>query len=126
MKIRYLTGGVFLVFAVGYLLYLSFGSSVNYYVTVSELAARSDELHDTTMRVAGKIGSPIEWNAEDLELRFAVTEGGDILTFAYHGAKPSGFKEGSNIVVEGEYLSDGVFQASQLIMKCPSKYEPEE
>jgi len=112
---------------VGYLFYLSFSSSVSYYVTVSEFLARSTELQDTTVRVAGKIAdSPAEWDAEELELKFAITEGGHTIPVIYHGAKPSGFKAGSNILAEGEYHSDGVFHASQLIMKCPSKYEIEE
>ena len=127
MKKRYLIGGLILVLAVGYLLYLSFGSSVSYYVNVSEFFDKGTELHNTSLRVAGRIAdSPIDWDAEELELRFAITEGGDTMAVVYQGAKPSGFKEGSNIVVEGKYHSDGIFQASQLIMKCPSKYEPEE
>ena len=127
MKKRYLIGGVFLVLVVGYLFYLSFGSSVSYYVTVSEFAARSTELYDTTIRVAGKIAdSPIDWNAEDLELRFTITEGDETLTVIYHGASPSGFKAGANILVEGKYDSNGIFRASQIIMKCPSKYEAED
>ena len=124
MKKKYLIGGLLLVLVVGYLFSLSFGSSVSYYVTVSEFLARGTELRDTPVRVAGKIAdSPIEWNAEDLQLRFAITEGGEAMTIIYHGAKPSGFKEGSNILVEGECHSDGIFRASQLIMQCPSKYE---
>lgn len=127
MKKRYLIGGLILVIVVGYLFYLSFSSSVSYYFTVSEFLARGTELHDTNVRVAGKIAAdPIEWNAEDLELRFVVTEGGEAITVIYHGAKPSGFKAGSNILVEGKFHSDGIFRASQLIMKCPSKYEIEE
>ena len=110
-----------------YLLYLSFGSSVSYYVTVSEFFARGSELHDTSVRVAGKIAdSPVGWNAEDLELRFTITEGDGTMTVFYQGAKPSGFKAGSDILVEGKYHSDGIFRASQLILKCPSKYEPED
>jgi cytochrome c-type biogenesis protein CcmE len=127
MKKRYFVGGGILLAAIIYLFYLSFGSSVSYYVTVSEFTDRSTELYDTNVRVAGKIAdSPINWSAEDLELRFTITEGGDTLMVIYHGAKPSSFKVGSNIVVEGKYHSDGIFRASQLIMKCPSKYEPEE
>ena len=107
--------------------FLGLGSSVSYYVTVSEFLSRSTELHDTTVRVAGKIAeSPVDWNAEDLELRFNVTEGGHTLPVIYEGAKPSGFKAGSNILIEGTFHPDGIFQASQLILKCPSKYEPEE
>jgi cytochrome c-type biogenesis protein CcmE len=126
VKKRYLVGVIILALAVGYLFYLSFGSSVSYYVTVSEFFAKGTELYDTNIRIAGKIDNPIDWNAKDLELRFAITEGGDTLMVVYHGAEPSGFQVGSNILVEGKYSSDGIFRASQLIMKCPSKYEIEE
>jgi len=127
VKKRYLIGGLILIILVGYLLYLSFGSSVSYYVTVSEFFARGTELHDTSVRVAGKIAdSPVEWNAEDLELKFTIAEGGEAMTVIYHGAKPSGFIAGSDILVEGKYHSDGIFRAGQLIMKCPSKYEIKE
>ena len=125
MNKKYLIGGIILALVVGYLLYLSFGSSVSYYLTVSEFLAQSTELYDTRVRVAGKIAeSPIDWNAENLELRFNITEGGQTLSVIYEGTKPSGFKAGSNILVEGKFDSDGIFWASQLIMKCPSKYEP--
>jgi cytochrome c-type biogenesis protein CcmE len=124
MKKKFLIGGGVILIAVVYLLYLSFGSSVSYYVTVSEFFDRSDELHDTNIRVAGKIAdASIEWNAADLELIFTITEGDESLPVIYHGAQPSGFKEGSNILVEGKYNSNGTFRASQLILKCPSKYE---
>ena len=127
MKKRYLIGGIVLALIAGYLFYLSFGSSVSYYVTVSEFFSRGTELYDTNVRVAGKIAdSPVDWNADDLQLRFNITEGGDTLSVVYHGAKPSSFQTGFDILVEGKYSSDGVFRASQLIMKCPSKYEIEE
>ena len=127
MAKKYIIGGVILLFIVAYLFFLSFSSSVRYYVTVSEFSARGTELLGTDVRVAGKIAdSPIDWNAEDLELRFIITEGGHALPVLYQGAKPSSFKAGSNILVEGKSHPDGIFRASQLIMKCPSKYEPEE
>ena len=124
MRKRYFIGGGILLAAVIYLLYLSFGSSVSYYVTVSEFYDRETELQDINVRVAGKVAdSPIEWDAEGLNLRFTITEGGKKMPVIYHGAQPSGFKAGSSILVEGKYDSDGVFRASQLILKCPSKYE---
>ena len=124
MKKRLLIGGAIILIAVVYLLYLSFGSSVSYYVTVSEFFDRSDELLDTNVRVAGNVAdTSIEWNADDLELMFTITEGGKNMPVVYDGAQPSGFKAGSTVLVEGKYDSDGVFRASQLILKCPSKYE---
>jgi len=125
MKKRYLIGVGILVIVVAYLIFLSFGSSVSYYVTVSEFFTRGTELHDTGVRIAGRIAdTPVDWNAEELELMFTITEGGEAMKVIYQGAKPSGFKAGSKILVEGKYNSDGIFRASQLIMKCSSKYEP--
>ena len=124
MRKRYFIGGGILLASVIYLLYLSFGSSVSYYVTVSEFYDRETELQDSNVRVGGKIlESPIDWDAEGLDLRFTITEGGKNMPVIYNGAQPSGFKAGSSILVEGKYDSDGVFRASQLILKCPSKYE---
>ena len=73
--------------------------------------------------VAGRVVAPIEWDAEELDLRFSITEGGKSMPVIFHGAQPSGFKEGSSILAEGKHSSDGVFRARQLILKCPSKYE---
>lgn len=110
--------------AVIYLLYLSFGSAVSYYVTVSEFYDRETELQDSNVRVAGKVlESPVDWDAEGFNLKFTITEGGKNMPVIYHGTQPSGFKAGSNILVEGKYDPDGIFQATQLIMKCSSKYE---
>ena len=127
MKKRYIIGGIILVAAVGYLLYMALGSSTIYYVTVSELLTGGSDNYDTSIRVAGKVDDgSITWDAEEIELRFAVVEGGASLPVIYEGAKPSGLQVNSDILAEGKYHSDGVFRASTLIMKCPSKYEPEE
>jgi cytochrome c-type biogenesis protein CcmE len=123
MKKRYIIGGVIILAAVVYLLYLSFSDAVNYYVTVSEFFDRESELSDTNIRIAGIITAPIRWDSEDLYLEFSLTEGGDSIPVTYNGTRPSGFKAGSSILVEGRYQSGGVLHASQLIIKCPSKYE---
>lgn len=124
MRKRLIIGGIIVLIAVIYLLYLSLSSAVAYYVTVSELYDREAELQDAGIRVAGKITeSPVLWDAEALELKFIITEGGETLPVVYNGPQPAGLKSGSNLLVEGKYGSDGVFHATRLIIKCPSKYE---
>ena len=127
MKKRYLIGGVILVAAVGYLIYMALSSSAIYYVTVSELLDKGSDTYDTNIRVTGKVteGS-IEWDAETLELRFSVVEGNASLPVIYKGARPDGFKAGADIMVEGRYHSDRIFRADSILLKCPSKYVPEE
>ena len=125
MKKRYLIGGGIIILAVAYLITLTLSSSVSYYLTVSELMNRSDELDNTKVRVIGKIvDDSVQWNAEDLELKFAISEGGETLSVVYNGAKPTGFESGTDILVEGKFLRDKEFLANQLILRCPSKYEP--
>ncbi|HEY32069.1 MAG TPA: cytochrome c maturation protein CcmE [Dehalococcoidia bacterium] len=127
MRKRYFIGGGILAVAVGLLVYASLGSAVSYYLTVSELLDKGSELYGERVRVAGKVANnSIEWDADTLELGFVITEGGEDLLVVYEGARPSGLKEDSNVLVEGEYRSDNTFQASTIILKCPSKYEPEE
>ena len=124
-KKRYLIGGGIIVLAVAYLITLSLGNSVSYYLTVSEFMGKSDELYDTRVRVIGNIvDGSVQWNAEDVELKFSVSEGGETLPVLYNGARPSGFEPGSDILVEGKLQPDNVFLADQLILRCPSKYEP--
>jgi cytochrome c-type biogenesis protein CcmE len=36
---------------------------------------------------------------------------------------PDLFKDGAEVVVEGELLGDGSFAATNLLAKCPSKFE---
>jgi cytochrome c-type biogenesis protein CcmE len=47
---------------------------------------------------------------------------GKEMKVCYDGAKPNNFEIANAIVVKGRY-QDGVFQASDILTKCPSKYE---
>ncbi len=46
-----------------------------------------------------------------------------MLPVVYKGVKPDTFEQGESVVAEGRLGSDGVFQASNILVKCPSKYE---
>lgn len=41
------------------------------------------------------------------------------------GAAPNNFELASSVVAKGRFTSDGTFEASELLTKCPSKYEAE-
>ena len=41
------------------------------------------------------------------------------------GPIPDTMENGETVVVEGKYTREGVFNASNILVKCPSKYEPE-
>lgn len=76
------------------------------------------------VRVSGTVvGESIRWQPERLELSFEIADGEDRLPVHYHGPRPDMFRAGAEAVVEGRYLPDGHFEADQLLLKCPSKYQ---
>ena len=43
----------------------------------------------------------------------------------FDGARPNNFEVAEGVVVKGK-VKDGVFEASEILTKCPSKYEAKE
>ncbi|MDO8577685.1 MAG: cytochrome c maturation protein CcmE [Dehalococcoidales bacterium] len=125
MKKKLIIGGLILVLAVGYLGFMGFRSSASYYYSVNQLLDKGSSIYNKTVRLNGDVApGSIEQKAGDLNLKFAVSEGGKTLPVVYRGAVPDTFQEGNPVVVEGSLDAAGVFQAKSLMVKCPSKYEP--
>ena len=53
---------------------------------------------------------------------FLKDDSGTEMKVMYAGAKPNNFELAEAVVVKGRCI-DGVFQASDILTKCPSKYE---
>jgi cytochrome c-type biogenesis protein CcmE len=53
----------------------------------------------------------IDANGESVEVNLRDKQG-----------KPMGLEQSENVTIEGKFSTDGTFQASHLLMKCPSKY----
>ncbi len=56
-------------------------------------------------------------------LVFSITDGESTLIVSYDGATPQNFNQGQQVVVVGKLISVGTIEASQILVKCPSKYE---
>jgi cytochrome c-type biogenesis protein CcmE len=109
-----------------YLVFTGMRDTMVFYYTVSEVSAQADALRGQPLRVAGHVvpGSIVSVPAS-LENRFSIEEGGQRLAVVYHGVPPDTFVDESEAVVEGTLADDGVFHATFLMAKCPSKYEAE-
>ena len=126
-KRRFLIGGLIVVIAISYLGYTGFQASATYYYTVSEVAEQGSSIYGERVRVNGLVtpGS-LEQEPGSFTLKFAITEGEESLPVVYQGVVPDTFKVGNEVVVEGYLNQDGIFQATTILAKCPSKYVPEE
>ena len=125
-KRKFLIGGIIVFLAIGYLAYMGFESSATYYYTVSEFIERGNSSYSENVRVKGQVApGSVEQEAAGSVLRFTIINGGEGLPVAYQGVVPDTFKVGSEVVVEGQLNSAGIFQAHTLMPQCPSRYVPQ-
>ena len=123
-QIRFIVGGLVVALVIGYLIFTSIQGSTAPYLTVTELRSRDASIYERNVRVTGVIlGESIDWNTQDLVLKFEITDEGGRLPVIYKGLRPDMFQDGAQAVVEGRYTEGGVFEAHNLMLKCPSKYE---
>jgi cytochrome c-type biogenesis protein CcmE len=123
LKLGLIVAGI--LACVGFLLAvtLSSKSGLVYYYTVSEFRNLSGA-RDGGIRINGKVeAGSILRHPGGMDVRFNVTDGKAALPVEYHGVVPATFVDGADVVVEGGLRPDGTFEASNLLAKCPSKYE---
>ncbi len=118
-------GVLAIVGAIAMLIVGGLSENVVYFLTPSELQARGPDVVNQPLRLGGQVkpGSRT-WDAETLDLRFVVTDSLSEVSVKSTGAPPSMFKEGIGVVVEGRYREDGVFEATNLMVKHSNEYEP--
>lgn len=96
------------------------------YLTIEEAMAVRDTSDGKYIQMEGNlVDGSTEWNADRIELKFALTDGKNKINIIHNGVKPDNFDAGYPIIVEGRFDSDSVFVAENLKVKCPSKYEAE-
>ncbi len=126
---QFLVGALLIVGAVAYLIYTGVKETSVYYLTIEEFLPQREALANEGVRVAGRVqAGTLAWNPKDLNLRFSLGhfEDGEVsLPVHYRGLLPDMFAEGRDVIVEGQYSSEGIFAADTIMTSCPSKYEPE-
>lgn len=146
---KLIIGAVVIVIALGYLLVSVTRSNTQYFMTVEELLSQQSELQGQKLRMSGAVvGESIQYDPATLDLSFVVAQipgdhrliqemGGMAkvlaeavadptaarMTIHYTGVKPDLLKDEAQAIMTGSLDAAGIFQATELLMKCPSKYE---
>jgi cytochrome c-type biogenesis protein CcmE len=100
----------------------SFQKSLTPYVPFAE-ARRSG----SSSQVNGTLANPstVKYDVDKGELVFALQdEQQEVMEVVYRGVKPANFEQATSVVAIGTF-KDGRFEADQLLVKCPSKYQAE-
>lgn len=121
---KFIVGGVVVAVVITLLIATSFSGSGSDYLTVAEVRALGPE-QTRDSRVTGEIvPNSVEWSTRDLHLVFQIEDETGILPISYHGPQPDMLVDAVEAVAIGKYDPQAeVFEAEELLMKCPSKYE---
>jgi len=123
-KTKFIVGGVVITLAILYLIYTGIQSTSAYFLTIDELHAKGEAIHNRTVRVSGKVDeATIDFDNRDLLLAFEITsETGERLPVVFNGPKPDQMRHDAEAIIEGKYTGQS-FEAQTLLLKCPSRYE---
>ena len=150
-RVKFIIGFLLMAFAVIYLIASSTQAAAQYYLTVDELAAKGDSILGRDLKISGAVdGETITYDPETLTLRFTIANvPGDLdeiekagglaevlhravsdpdtrrLPVVYAGPRPDLLRNEAQAILTGRMGDDGVFQASELLLKCPTRYEEE-
>jgi cytochrome c-type biogenesis protein CcmE len=122
--VKFLVGGIFVAVVIGLLIATSFSGSSSDYLTIAEVKALGPD-QSRNSRVAGAIvADSVQWETRELLLTFVIEDETGQLPIAYQGPQPDMLVDAVEAVAIGKYDPTArVFDAEDLLMKCPSKYE---
>lgn len=142
-KLKFLIGGLILLGAVAYLLLSGAATGARFFITVDDLVA-SQEYVGQTVRITGAVlGETIQYDSENLILDFTIANipaETENLALTLHEAvtnpnaaklaihmdnevMPDLLQHEAQAILTGRLGDDGIFYASELLLKCPSRYE---
>ncbi|GAB4315367.1 MAG: hypothetical protein Kow00117_07370 [Phototrophicales bacterium] len=140
---KFLVGGGLILASVLYLIISSTISGASYFITVEDLLA-NPEYVGQRVRISGAVlGHTIEYDSKNLILDFTIShipDEYDNLAEALHQSvndptmaqipvhienqvKPDLLRHEAQAIVTGYLGEDGVFYASELNLKCPSRFD---
>ena len=122
---KLLLGAFIILGVIAAYVFTSVNATQQYFLTLSELQAKGDLASRQTVRVGGNLApNSTHINSKDVTAQFTITDGSNVLPVAYKGVLPDTFEKSTQVIAEGKVGSDGVFHASLVLAKCPSKYDP--
>jgi cytochrome c-type biogenesis protein CcmE len=140
---KFLIGGLLILGAVAYLIASGMTAGARYYITIDDLVG-SAEYTGKSVRVAGVVlGETIQYDNQNLILDFTVANvpmDYENLAEALHYAanntgatriqvhmenevKPDLLRHEAQAIMTGTLGEDGIFYATELNLKCPTRFE---
>lgn len=123
MKKSYILAIVVIAAAIGIL--ISASKDVTTYANFAQAAKSGDRVKLVGQLVKDR---PVDYNPEknpDYLSFWLRDEAGEVRLVELHASKPQDFERSESIVLTGEMKGEN-FAASEMLLKCPSKYKDQE
>ncbi|MBU1099398.1 MAG: cytochrome c maturation protein CcmE [Bacteroidetes bacterium] len=120
MKNKYIFGGFIIVVFLGIMGYLFTQTNIKYENDFSKIVNNEATVKATGAWVKEK--NYFVDNEKHLFSFYMVDDSGVELKVVYKGTIPNNFESSTSVVVTGKF-KNGIFQANEILTKCPSKYE---
>lgn len=120
MKNKYLFGGGIIVIFLALMVYLFTQTNIQYESNFSSIKNKNK-----TFKATGSWVREKEYEIDKAHKTFSFymkDANGDEMKVVYAGTMPNNFESATSVVVTGKYM-DGTFHATDVLTKCPSKYE---
>ncbi len=120
MNNKYIFGGFIIVVFFGIMGYLLTETNIKYEEDFSQI-----ENSNSTIKATGSWVKEKSYKIDKQKQLFSfymVDYKGKEIKVVYKGAIPNNFESSTSVVVTGKY-KNGNFHASDILTKCPSKYE---
>jgi len=107
------------------------GNTTGAYSSTVAAVTKDSSLVGKRVKVGGAVVAA-SWDKQSNPMKFVIkdekdTDGkGPTVKVVYTGGVPSTFGDGVVAIVTGELTADGTINATEMITKCPSKYESAE
>ena len=120
MDKKYILGGIVIVVFIAIMATFLTESSIAYENDFSRVQNADVTIRATGVWVKEK---GYEIDKEQNIFRFAIKDNKNVeLNVVYKGSIPNNFESATSVVVTGKF-KNGIFEASTILTKCPSKYE---
>ncbi len=120
MRNKYIFGGFIIIVFIGLMAYLFTQSNIKYENNFEKVMSQNKIVKATGSWVREK---SYTIDSQNRVFSFYISDDqGRQMKVIYNGTMPNNFESAKSVVVTGEF-KDGYFHASNILTKCPSKYE---
>lgn len=123
-QVKYLIGAIAIFGIIGYLIFFGLSQTSQWAMTLTELNSKGNSAIGQGVRVTGQLqADSVQKDVKANKIAFVLTDGVHQLPVSYNGVVPDTFDRAVEVVAEGKMNPDGSFTATNLLAKCPSKYD---